>query len=189
MMKSWADHCSSDEEDSVDDPQQHEEQDEDDLQPLSEEMTSKLQVDDGTGGGEGDQQQGEEKTYDFPEHPPYTAFVGNLAFSIKEVPQLVEAVANLAQERLGEAVNVMGGRIAYHRTGDQTRHRGFGYVEVETLEEVSFIISLSVLMFVELYLHALALLCCKSKSMVPRCLRISFCVVFLFVVCRNSSRS
>ena len=82
------------------------------------------------------------KTYDFPSQPPFTAFVGNLSYQIMEGPQLMEAVENLAKERLEEPVKVLGGRIAYHRAGNPNQHRGFGYVEVETLDQVSFVFSM-----------------------------------------------
>jgi hypothetical protein len=143
MMKSWADHCSSDEEDSHHD----EHHDEEDM--LADEAANKLQVQEEPMGsdevvpqeneGEGEKQQQTPRPitdYDFPTNPPFTAFIGNLSFYIKEVPQLMEAVADLAKERLGEPINVIGGRIAYDRT-EPNKHRGFGYVEVETLEEVS----------------------------------------------------
>lgn len=131
-MKSWADHCSSDEEDSV--------ADDDDL---VDDTAAKLQVD-----GDDDALAVpvspeevvvvvRERVYDFPTQPPFTAFVGNLSYEIKDPPMLVEAVSNVAKDRLSEPVNVMGGRVAYHRTTDpQGKHRGFGYVEVETLDQV-----------------------------------------------------
>ena len=136
MIKSWADHCSSDEEDSVHDDHV--------AQEIAEEAAAKLGVDDAAvpvhsdevvpsdGGGPPPA-----KTYDFPSQPPFTAFVGNLSYQINENPLLVEAVQNLADERLEQPVKILGGRIAYHRQNNNGNHRGFGYVEVETLDQVS----------------------------------------------------
>jgi translation initiation factor 4B len=134
MIKSWADHCSSDEEDSVHDDRVEQE--------LADEAAAQLQVNDAepvtsdeivpTDAGDSPPQ----RVYDFPSQPPFTAFVGNLSYQIKEVSQFTEAVENLAKELLEEPVKVLGGRIAYNRT-DPGKHRGFGYVEVETLDQVS----------------------------------------------------
>jgi RNA recognition motif-containing protein len=121
MMKgSWADHCSSDEE-SVDElgeqleNQQLEEQEE--------------HHDD----GEEDFEM-PAKTYDYPTGPPFTAHVKNLAFTIKETDQLQTAIADAIADRFGEKINMMGGSIAVDRQSG--KHRGFGFVEVESLEHV-----------------------------------------------------
>lgn len=125
MMKSWADHCSSDEESigdeiaeelentKLDEPAQP---DEDEQQAPQEEAAP------------------QERLYDFPDKPPFTAFVGNLAFTVKEQEQLTTAVADAVAYQLGAQINVIGGRIATDRRDG--KHRGFGYVEVETLDEV-----------------------------------------------------
>jgi hypothetical protein len=145
MMKSWADHCSSDEEDSVHDSELLQEEED---AMLAEQTANKLDLqeepvvpDEVVSQGEGEHQQDNQPRpitdYDFPMNPPFTAFIGNLSYNIKEVPQLIEAVSDLAKDRLGQNINVIGGRIAYHRTGEPGKHRGFGYVEVETLDEVS----------------------------------------------------
>jgi RNA recognition motif-containing protein len=129
MMKSWADHSSSDEESFVDEVQ---------------EELEKLVVGDGPHEGGVDEveepksetaEPPAEKVYDFPTRPPFTAFVGNLAYSVKEPEQLQDALMEAADGRLGEGkINVISGRVATDRNG---RHRGFGYVEVETLDQVS----------------------------------------------------
>jgi hypothetical protein len=148
MIRSWADHCSSDEEDS------HHHHDEDDQVGLEDE--DKMLAGDTAGKLQVDQQEepvtpdevvpsstpASERVYDFPSQPPFTAFVGNLSYHIKEVPQLVEAVTNMVHDRLGgeSNIHVLGGRIAFDRT-DQSKHRGFGYVEVETLDQVSHVLA------------------------------------------------
>lgn len=129
MKKSWADHCSSDEEEEDDSVHDGDEGDVNDVAGAE------------TTGGNDDEEAAAEDdpspttNYDFPDRPPYTAFVGNLSFHIKEPLQLQKAVAGAVLERFGERVDVIGGRIAYDRI-DPTRHRGFGYVEVDTLEQV-----------------------------------------------------
>jgi hypothetical protein len=142
MIKSWADHCSSDEEDSVAD-EPHDDED------LAADAAAKLQVeeDDAAAAAAAVPVSPDEvvpRVYDFPTQPPYTAFVGNLSYSIKDSTMLADTVANLAKERLSEPVNVLGGRVAFNRTDPQGKHRGFGYVEVETLDQVSTAVSLCV---------------------------------------------
>ena len=127
-MKSWADHCSSDE----DTDDNYSVEDEDDEQQEAEEQTfdaafsEKVQVD-------------QQQQYNFPDRPPFTAFVGNLSFDIQEASQLQQALADVVLDRLGERVNILGGRISYDRDSNNRQHRGFGYVELETLEQVCIV--------------------------------------------------
>ncbi len=129
-MKSWADHCSSDEDTddnySVESAESEDKDIEEVPQSLDETFEEKAQIDTTP----------PERTYDFPTRPPFTAFVGNLSFHIQESSQLQQALADVVFERLGERVNVLGGRISFDRNSQ--KHRGFGYVELETLEEVGF---------------------------------------------------
>jgi hypothetical protein len=144
MMKSWADHCSSDEE-SVDDVQDDFQNQTLDDPPQVIEAHQQLPDaigEEGAGGEHPEEPHGDdaappapqERVYDFPDKPPFTAFVGNLAYTIKEGEDLKQAIADVAHERLGAKINVIGGRIGVDRRDG--RHRGFGYVEVETLDEV-----------------------------------------------------
>jgi RNA recognition motif-containing protein len=135
MMKSWADHCSSDED--TDDNHSVESE-----QSLGEAFTEKVQVEEELPTEVGEPEQQNVRTYDFPDRPPFTAFVGNLSYDIQESSQLQQALADVVFDRLGQRVNVLGGRISYERNSkDSKQHRGFGYVELETLEEVSFIVT------------------------------------------------
>jgi hypothetical protein len=131
MMKSWADHCSSDEE-SVDDVggEQVEEQDEHHDEHHDDEEDLEMPA----------------KAYDLPTGPPFTAFVGNLAFTVKEPDQLQAAIADAVKDRFGEQINMIGGRIATDRR-DGDKHRGFGYVEVESLEQVRTVLLLLLLLW------------------------------------------
>ena len=128
MKKSWADHCSSDEEsldnfdfDDLDDSTDqlglvdapHEE---DLISPPEEPLPLEM-------------------VYNLPDRPPYTAFVGNLNFSLKEPEQLKVAIIDAVSKQQGKQLDVVEARIATDRRDG--KHRGFGYVEVATLEDVS----------------------------------------------------
>jgi hypothetical protein len=129
MMKSWADHCSSDDE-SMDDYNKNEKEEEDNN-------------DDNGAGGEQQQHSPSppppsdfipiEKLYNLPDQPPFTAFIGNLAYSIKEGNDLKHAICDAVADRFGQNITMTDGRVSYARNG---QHRGFGYVEVSTLDEV-----------------------------------------------------
>ena len=94
------------------------------------------------------QQQQRKKTYDYPSQPPFTAFVGNLSYNIRTNEDFVKAMDEECRRRFlllssssppgqeGEEneVKFLGGRIAFSRDGGN--HRGFGYLEVETLDQV-----------------------------------------------------
>lgn len=135
MKKSWAD-CSSDEEEddySVDSLDQEE--------TLDTAASNKLHIDNKNSPNHEMQQSS--RTYDYPDNPPFTAFVGNLSYDIQEASYLRQALADVVQDRLGgERINTIGGKISYDRNNKNGQHRGFGYVELETLEEVSRIVFL-----------------------------------------------
>jgi hypothetical protein len=141
MKKSWAD-CSSDEEDySSDDAAEDEDEEQETLEATA---LEKLQINnDGenllnnSGPGQG-QQQSSIREYDYPDRAPFNAFVGNLSYDISEVSHLQQALADVVHDRLKENISIIGAKICYDRnSGDNRQHRGFGYVELETLEEVS----------------------------------------------------
>ena len=133
-MKSWAD-CSSDEEDYSSDDAAEEEEEQETLEPTA---LEKLQINnDGenplnnNSGGPGIRE------YDYPNQAPFNAFVGNLSYEISEVSHLQQALVDVVHDRLKEKINIIGAKICYERNSDNRNHRGFGYVELETLEEVS----------------------------------------------------
>eukprot|EP00980_Cylindrotheca_fusiformis_P003841 scaffold858_cov123-Cylindrotheca_fusiformis.AAC.17 len=134
-MKSWADHCSSDEE-SFDDEINERltgQQLDDQVVPETENIVEPEP--------EAEVVPPPEKVYDFPERPPFTAFVGNLAYSVDEGEKLKAGLSDLAIDRLGEGqINVISGRVATDRNG---RHRGFGYVEVESLDQLKALMTLN----------------------------------------------
>merc|ERR1712166_1387359 len=44
---------------------------------------------------------------------------------------------------LKEKINIIGAKICYERNSDNRNHRGFGYVELETLEELKIVMKLN----------------------------------------------
>mmetsp|Transcript_55411 Transcript_55411/g.134565 ORF Transcript_55411/g.134565 Transcript_55411/m.134565 type:complete len:167 (-) Transcript_55411:444-944(-) len=138
MVKNWADHCSSDEESIGDDAPPHEQFDEQlQISPHDHEhhdSNPEMTMNEGAGTGTPKPP----KTYDYPSQPPFTAFVGNLSYNIKTNEDLVAAMDDECRRRLSSSqqqeVKFLGGRIAFSRDGGN--HRGFGYLEVETLDQV-----------------------------------------------------
>ena len=128
-MKSWADHCSSDDDDSDEEavvpvvqepPQQPKETDEPEPEPepeLEQEPVKK------------------QKEYILPTRPPFKAFIGNLAFIIKEQEQFGEEITKLCLERLQANIKVVKCNLV--QDPNSGKMMGYGYVEVETLEMVS----------------------------------------------------
>jgi len=139
-MKSWADHCSSDEESfNEDTPMEAFEDDDEDEKAAVENVKVE-------GGPEGDAPAADEgprneRTYDFPAGPPYTLFVGNLSYGIKDGDMLAAALDKLVEQRLKQKITVVKGRIgggAKNKFDNKDQaHKGFGYVEVGSLEDVS----------------------------------------------------
>jgi RNA recognition motif-containing protein len=141
-MKNWGD--SSDDEDHMDGP--------DDVSTVAE--------DEAPGQMDADFVQHDEnpkdatpkppKTFEWPEAAPFTAYIGNLAYSVDEPGKLAEEVTNLAKEMLNMEVKVTNPRLSRadnhrnHRNnneaGSQKPHRGFGYVELETLEQLKAVV-------------------------------------------------
>ncbi len=186
-LKSWADHCSSDEESD------------DELHPArlastKSNLEGDLSYDDGSqasisvtaddnlddlvpgGGGQGghhghhhggrgssgrNNQNNEEipkpPPIDFnnvpselPKQPPYTAYIRNLCFKIQEPGDLANKVEGLTRFRYKKSgqheVRVTNARLGIDRnTG---KRKGFGYVEFDTPEEVSWL-------FIYLYMYIL----------------------------------
>jgi len=139
-MKSWAD-CSSDED--TDDNYSVDSEDQNAEQSTEDAFSAKVKIDDNEEGPDGEGTGQPVRTYDFPDRPPFTAFVGNLSYDIQESSQLQKALADVVFDRLGERVNVLGGRISYDRDSKNRQHRGFGYVELETLEQLKTVMRLN----------------------------------------------
>lgn len=132
-MKSWADHCSSDEE-SFNEDTPLDTFDDDDDEPAKElpQRMEQAHLD------EPEQPPPAPRTYNMPSGPPYTLFVGNLSYAIQDGQQLGEALGDLVKDRLKTDIKIVKGKIGFDRQNPgNNRHKGFGYVEVGSLEEVS----------------------------------------------------
>ena len=129
-MKSWADHCSSDEEDDV--PRVST------LQLSSKDESDSNESDDDEGYHEdGNQGQQLEPTPHFkiPKDPPYTAFIGNLSFEVKDAKHLAYELEQMCISIMGKTVTAIDGRLVRDKaTGNS---KGFGYVVFSTADEVS----------------------------------------------------
>lgn len=141
-MKSWSDHCSSDEESLDDLPEQMEAQKLAEVEPADPTTddpppTAEDEVD---GPAPEDAPPAAPRTYDFPDQPPFTAFIGNLAYSLKDPEELIAAVKQCAVEVLGQEINILGARISF---GPDGTHRGFGYLEIETLDQLKLLMQLN----------------------------------------------
>lgn len=157
-MKSWADHCSSDEEsfnedtpiDTFDDDDDndkaakrpdHATVDEATEQVAETHLEEDPPQESGDNHNNHDDKPAEERkprTYHFPSAPPYTIFVGNLSYEILDGPMLEEALAEVVKERLNQEIQVFAGKIpSLQQQGNNQRHKGFGYVEVSSVDDVS----------------------------------------------------
>jgi translation initiation factor 4B len=159
MVKNWADHCSSDEEEEDVGRQHHrrhaEEMDSEDAPAASESQPVETHEEDENASYQRDgeqpprdeqphQQQGPPKprVYEFPSEPPFTAYVGNLAYSIQEADDLANAVTDIVKEYLNADIRVVHARVMKDKMNNY-KPRGFGYVEVETLDMLQTIIQLN----------------------------------------------
>jgi RNA recognition motif. (a.k.a. RRM, RBD, or RNP domain) len=135
MVKNWADHCSSDEEEE----EVVQEQVVEDVQQSEQEAAA---LDDAAHVGTHPAEERKERVYEYPTEPPFTAYVGNLAYSLTESNVLAESVTALAAEQLQAVVKIVHARIMKDRNNND-RPRGFGYVEVETLEQLQKLMELN----------------------------------------------
>lgn len=145
MVKGWADHSSS------------EEEEEEQYEHSTAFVEHDIPVDAGQGTAQPTHQPQirfhppnnqyeaavEERTYEYPTEPPYTAFVGNLAFSVTDVPMFVDAMSKLVSEQLQVNIKFISGKIISDPQSNPTRHRGFGYIEVETVEDLQKLMELN----------------------------------------------
>lgn len=137
-MKNWADHCSSDEED-LDDNEVHNVHEGSVREDLVESHDNDDNDDNEHVAGDEDAGPPPKKEYDWPLEPPFTAYVGNLAYSINEPSMLADSLVQLAKDTLQTEVTVVDARLARSR-GEPQRHRGFGYVQFETLEQLKAVV-------------------------------------------------
>mmetsp|Transcript_7014 Transcript_7014/g.12205 ORF Transcript_7014/g.12205 Transcript_7014/m.12205 type:complete len:371 (-) Transcript_7014:364-1476(-) len=154
MKKSWADEVSSDEDEDyetmipiVDEPPSqppistnNNDNDHDNDQEVDKADDEADAVEPGPQEEAEEEQPRRRKEYELPDGPPFTAFIGNLAFSVKEPDELGQRVSDLLKERFQKDVKVVRSRVAIDRR--EKKHRGFGYVEVETLDDLKAVLEL-----------------------------------------------
>jgi len=158
MKKSWADHCSSDEDSE---PAKHQ-LPENSIPsnqgafPYNDTIDTDLSFTDRSGTFlTKDVTLGEEyppapPPVDFghippnaPGRAPFTAHIGNLSFGVKEGPELADEVEKLVRDRyLGdESVTVTEARVGVDR--ETGKRKGFGYVEFDSLKELLILLNLN----------------------------------------------
>lgn len=79
------------------------------------------------------------KEYNWPTEPPFTAYVGNLSYEIKTSEQMSQGLQDILHDRLQASVNIVTARLAIDH--QENRSLGYGYVELETVEDVSWLAS------------------------------------------------
>lgn len=77
------------------------------------------------------------KEYDWPSEPPFTAYVGNFPYKIKDSDELSRGIEHLLHDRFQASVRIVKSRLAMDR--QENRPKGFGYLELESLEDVSIV--------------------------------------------------
>lgn len=147
MVKGWADHCSSDEEEE-DEPavvmvpssaaEESAAQAETEPEPKPEEQEEAATPEPSPEAPPARK----ERVYEYPTEPPFMAYVGNLAYSLTDPRDLAAEVQALASEKLSASINVLHARVMKDRQNND-RPRGFGYVEVETLEMLKQLMELN----------------------------------------------
>lgn len=158
MVKNWADHCSSDEEEvDLDEPVAVVDPD-----VLKKEIESENRA---FHDGHDDDDEDEEeqaaaieaaaaatataapakKTYEFPADAPFTAYVGNLSYNITDPQELAAKLTTLAKDLLELDLKIVDSRIMMDRRNPspKPRHRGFAYVQVETLDMLKKLMELN----------------------------------------------
>ena len=132
-MNSWADHCSSDEEED-DIPRVSTLQSSENLDALDDELSSDEK--------EQDIELEEKSHSNLPSEPPYTAFVGNLSFDIQDAKHLAYELEEMCEYFFNRKVTAVDGRLMTDK--ETGKKKGFGYVEFETIEDVSAFLSWSI---------------------------------------------
>jgi hypothetical protein len=145
MVKGWADHCSTDsesdwadrtnalgEEDNKEAPAETQDAQKDEV-----ELPKEVHEDDLM------EPPAATQRYNFSTEAPYTAFVGNLAYKILEPQDMADGIAQLAQEHLNLEIHVVDCKIVMDRNHATPRHRGYGYMTVESLDELKALMQLN----------------------------------------------
>lgn len=151
MVRGWGD--SSDEEDDKEEEEIPKEPTDPPKKEIPKEATDPPKEephDEGVGTTEEAVQRSEEapreppkpKVFEFPSEPPYTAYVGNLPYSIADAEQFATAVLDNVQQHLQiDTIVVKEAKLIMdHQSG---RPKGFGYLEVETVDQLKDLMKLA----------------------------------------------
>jgi len=142
MMESWADHCSSDEEDLKRVPS---------ASAFATIPDEEVSEDDHSDVGLDTSNHGNQKTNFFNQAPPpppknipntspFTAFMNNLVYDVSE-EQLADEIEKLCMERFNTKIKVVSVRFAKDR--ETKKRKGFGYVEVDTRDDLVCMLELN----------------------------------------------
>jgi hypothetical protein len=93
-------------------------------------------------GNDGGEQRQRVRVHEYPTEPPYKAYIGNLAYCIRTERELSEALSTLVAEQLQVQMKFMHGHVVVERYNNN-RPRGYGYIEVGTLEELQKLMELN----------------------------------------------
>jgi len=143
-MKSWADHCSSDEE-SIDRYDNNGTSGHSSLFNGDDDLSDSKSNPEEMDGPPSPPPLLLRDQYpeDFPSTPPFTAHVGNLSYHIKDPKQLTIEVERLVEFRYkgSQKVNITDTRIGVDR--ETGKMKGFGYIEFETAEQLMVLLNLN----------------------------------------------
>lgn len=141
MVRNWADQSSDDEEDAR---ERHAMLDAD-MEALEQQPHPPVNEEDDHGEEAIQEQEAvpRERVFDYPTDPPYTAFIGNVAYDIVDPAELSATITEMAKEVLGLDLVITDTRIMIDRRENPPKHRGFGYITVETLDQLKGLMDLN----------------------------------------------
>jgi hypothetical protein len=125
QRKSWADHDSSDDEEDHRRPHNHEEQEE--------------RHDD----GEAMVDMPQERTYLWPTAAPFSAHLSNISYNVPDEDTLVSILMEAVAEILKLDLDIVHCHLAKDHYGANRPHRGYGFVEVSSLEQLQRLMELN----------------------------------------------
>jgi hypothetical protein len=134
-MKGWADHSSSEDEDEA--PERFNLTVEEIGKPPEEPQERQAQQEAKV------HKSRPPKTYVYPTEPPFSAFVGNVAFSIVDPNDLANELVKITKEKLGVDIVIENPRIVMDRHSEKQQHRGFAYVQVQNVDQLKALIQLN----------------------------------------------
>lgn len=136
MVKNWADQSSDDEEDAKERAQLLEK----DLDALQQQSS---RPEDEADAAAPPPRSSEPRVFEFPTEPPFTAYIGNVAYNVVEPAELAENITLIAKDVLNVDIHVVEARIMINKRVQPPQHRGFGYLTVESLDQLKALTELN----------------------------------------------